>query len=118
MSRIVDQPQWALLTALARLTPSARARVTRVGADERHTLALPRSGADVRRARGWLARLIAPLGGGRSDRDIDAELRSHIDLHIADNIRAGMPSEAARREAWIALGGLERTKDEYRDQRG
>src|SRR5256885_10648837 len=72
----------------------------------------------MRRARGWLARLLAPLGGGRSDRDIDAELRSHIDLHVADNIRAGMTPDAARREAWIALGGMERTKDEYRDQRG
>ena len=72
----------------------------------------------MRRARGWLARFAAPFGGGRSDRDIEAELRSHIDLHVADNIRAGMTPDAARREAWIALGGIERTKGEYRDQRG
>ena len=54
----------------------------------------------MRRARGWLARLVAPLGGGRSDRDIDAELRSHIDLHVADNIRAA--------------GWMFRADDEYR----
>ena len=72
----------------------------------------------MRRARGWLARAIAPFGAGRSDRDIDAELRSHIELHVADNIRAGLSPEEARRQASIALGGMERTKDEYRDQRG
>jgi putative ABC transport system permease protein len=72
----------------------------------------------MRRARGWLARLIAPLVPGRTDREIDAELRSHLELHVDDNIRAGMSPDAARRAAWIALGGLERVKDEYRDQRG
>jgi len=72
----------------------------------------------MRRARGWIARLLAPVARLRTDRDIDAELRSHLDLHIDDNIRAGMSPDAARRAAWIALGGLERMKDEYRDQRG
>jgi putative ABC transport system permease protein len=72
----------------------------------------------VRRARGWLLRAIAPFGGGRTDSDIDAELRSHLELHVADNIRAGMPPDEARRQARIALGGVERTKDDFRDQRG
>jgi len=72
----------------------------------------------MRRARGWLARAIAPFGGGRTDSEIDEELRSHIELHVVDNIRAGMTPDDAHREAWMALGGLERTKDEYRDQRG
>jgi len=72
----------------------------------------------MRRARGWLARLFAPLVRMRSDREIDAELRSHLELHIDDNIRAGMSPDAARREAWIALGGFEHMKDVYRDQRG
>src|SRR5436309_11741357 len=72
----------------------------------------------MRRARGWLARIVAPLVPVRTDREIDAELRSHLELHIDDNIRAGMSPDAARREAWLALGGLERAKDQYRDQRG
>jgi putative ABC transport system permease protein len=72
----------------------------------------------MRRARGWFTRLIAPLRPGRADADLDAELQSHLELHIADNIRAGMTPDAARRSAWIALGGMERTKDEIRDQRG
>jgi putative ABC transport system permease protein len=72
----------------------------------------------VRRARAWLVRLFAPIVRIRTERDIDRELRSHLELHIDDNIRAGMSPDAARRQAWIALGGFERMKDEYRDQRG
>jgi hypothetical protein len=52
-----------------------------------------------------------------TERDLDAELRSHLDLHTEDNIRAGMPPAEARRQALIALGGLEQTKERYRDGR-
>jgi len=72
----------------------------------------------MRRLRGWLIRALSPVCQLRSDADIDAELESHLELHVADNIRAGMPPDEARRRARLALGGFERTKDEYRDQRG
>ncbi|HZP47233.1 MAG TPA: ABC transporter permease [Vicinamibacterales bacterium] len=72
----------------------------------------------MRRLRGWIRRAVAPIAGGRSDADIDAELRSHLELHTDDNIRAGMTPDEARRRAWIALGGVERSRDAYRDQRG
>ena len=38
-------------------------------------------------------------------------------MHIADNIRAGMPPAEARRQALIALGGVQQTKERYREQR-
>ena len=38
-------------------------------------------------------------------------------MHIADNIRAGMTPEEARRHALIALGGVEQTKERYRERR-
>ena len=72
----------------------------------------------MRRVRGWLLRLLAPIRPRRTDAEIDAELQSHVEFHIADNIRAGMTPDEARRRARLALGGVERTKDEYRDQRG
>lgn len=50
--------------------------------------------------------------------DISDELQSHLDMHTADNIRAGMTPEEARRRALVALGGLAQTKERYRDQRG
>src|SRR5450432_721927 len=39
-------------------------------------------------------------------------------MHIADNVRAGMTLEEARRDALIRLGGVEQTKASHRDHRG
>jgi predicted permease len=49
------------------------------------------------------------------ERELSAEIASHLDLHIADNIRAGMTPDEARRQAMIALGGIEPTKERYRE---
>jgi len=51
------------------------------------------------------------------DSEIAAELDSHLHLHIEDNVREGMTLEAARRKALLKLGGLEQTKEVYRDRR-
>src|SRR5713101_3289077 len=62
------------------------------------------------------------LGGyfrrNRSERDLAAEMESHLQLHIEDNLRAGMSAAQARREAIMKLGGVEQTKENYRDRRG
>jgi predicted permease len=63
-------------------------------------------------------RLLGVLGSKRLDRDLAAELDSHLQLHIDDNLRAGMTPDEARRRALIALGGVERTKEECRERRG
>src|SRR5437762_10318011 len=39
-------------------------------------------------------------------------------MHIEDNLRTGMSPEIARREALTKLGGIEQTKENYRDRRG
>jgi predicted permease len=51
------------------------------------------------------------------DRDFRDELAAHLELHIADNLRAGMTPEEARRQALLKLGGLEQTKESVRDAR-
>lgn len=38
------------------------------------------------------------------DREIEAEVRSHIEMRTADNIAAGMPPEKARRDALLKFG--------------
>ncbi|HKW56066.1 MAG TPA: ABC transporter permease [Candidatus Acidoferrum sp.] len=48
------------------------------------------------------------------DRDLDQELRAHLDLLADENIRAGMPPKEARRAALIELGGTEQVKEEVR----
>src|SRR5580693_5053000 len=45
-------------------------------------------------------------------------MESHLQLHIEDNLRAGMNAEQARRQALIRFGGLEQAKEAYRDRRG
>ena len=45
------------------------------------------------------------------DREIDAELHSHIAMRIEDNVAAGMSHEDARRDALVRFGNLSRTKD-------
>jgi len=46
------------------------------------------------------------------------ELESHLQMHIEDNLRSGMNPAAARRQALIKLGGIDQTKENYRDRRG
>jgi predicted permease len=53
----------------------------------------------------------------RSDADFAAELASHVELHTEDGIRAGLSPEEARREALIRLGGVEQTRQAYRERR-
>ena len=45
------------------------------------------------------------------DREIDAELQSHIAMRTEDNIAAGMTPQQARREALIRFGSSTATKE-------
>jgi len=72
----------------------------------------------IRRIRASLIRLRRSLGGRALEQDLRDELDAHVALHAADNMRAGMPPDEARRRAIVALGGIEPTKERYRDRRG
>jgi predicted permease len=50
--------------------------------------------------------------------ELAAELESHIEMQVEDNVRGGMSPEEARRQAAIKFGGLDAAKEMYRDQRG
>ncbi len=49
------------------------------------------------------------------ERELTAEFESHLQMHIDDNIRAGMSPEQARREALVKFGGLETAKESIRE---
>jgi putative ABC transport system permease protein len=68
--------------------------------------------------RRWLLRLGEIFGKERRERDLAAEMESHLQLHVEDNLRAGMSTAEARREALMKLGGIEQTKEIYRERRG
>jgi putative ABC transport system permease protein len=72
----------------------------------------------VTRLRELLARAFGSVGARRRERDLDEELQSHLEMHVEDNIRGGMRPEEARRAALLKLGGLDQTKERWRDQRG
>jgi len=58
------------------------------------------------------------LNKDRKDREFQEELDSHIQMHTEDNLRLGMTPAEARRQAMIKMGGIESTKEAYREQRG
>src|SRR5213592_1162767 len=72
----------------------------------------------MRRLREFVQRFGGLFNKQRKDRELDDEIESHLQLHIEDNLRLGMKLEEARRQALIKLGGVESTKEAYRDQRG
>jgi len=72
----------------------------------------------MRKLRSWFLRLGGLFGKERRDRDLAEELESHLQMHIEDNLRRGMNPADARRDALLKLGGIEPTKESYRDRRG
>jgi predicted permease len=53
----------------------------------------------------------------RLDREFAEELESHLQMHIEDNLQAGMTTEEARRHAILELGGIDQTVQNHRDRR-
>jgi len=72
----------------------------------------------MRKLRGWLVRWGGLFGKRRQERDLAEELDAHLQMGIDENLRRGMTPEEARRQALIKLGGIEQTKESYRDRRG
>ena len=69
-----------------------------------------------------LARLARRLGallrGRTAEREMDEEMRFHLDMEARDLVRQGYAAAAAQREARVRFGGVERYKEEGRDARG
>jgi len=70
----------------------------------------------MRQLRAWLIRLKGVLVKAARERELADELESHLQMHIDDNIRAGMSPQEARRVAMMKLGGLDQAKEAYRDR--
>ena len=64
-------------------------------------------------------RLSALLRKGELDREMDEELRFHIEMEAEELARTrGLSPQEARRQAMLAFGGMERVREEGRDARG
>jgi putative ABC transport system permease protein len=72
----------------------------------------------MRQLRAWLMRALGTFRKDHRDAELAEELQSHVQQHIEEKVRAGMTPEDARRDALVKLGGVEQTKEMYRDRRG
>ncbi len=73
--------------------------------------------AFVRAGRRTLRRIAGLVFRRRArERALVDEIDSHLAMHVDDNIRRGLSPDEARRQARLALGGLEAMKEAYRDQ--
>lgn len=52
------------------------------------------------------------------DEELDAEIASHLEMAIEENVRSGMSAEEARRQALVRFGGVQRAREEQRAARG
>src|SRR5690242_15204184 len=68
--------------------------------------------------KGLRARVRALLRRRAGDRELDEELRFHIEMETEKNVRAGMSPAEARHRALRDFGGVEPTKEAHRDVRG
>jgi predicted permease len=71
----------------------------------------------MRAVRAWMVRLYGLFATRGRDKDLADELERHLEMHTDDNLRAGMVAGEARRQALLKLGGVEQTKENYRDRR-
>ncbi len=51
------------------------------------------------------------------NRDLEAEMASHLALAIEENLKAGMSPQEARRQALVQFGGTQQAKESVHDQR-
>jgi predicted permease len=68
--------------------------------------------------REWIHRLLGTLRRGRRDRDLEEELRLHLEMAADEAHRSGETTREASRTAQIRAGGALQAMDALRDQRG
>jgi putative ABC transport system permease protein len=63
----------------------------------------------------WWARVTGLFRKNSREQDMAQEFASALEMHIDDNIRAGMSPEEARRAALVKFGGMEAAKESVRE---
>ena len=72
----------------------------------------------MERFRIMIARIRGLFSKQRLESELNTELRAHLEALTEENIGRGMSIEEARYTARREFGGIEQTKENYRDQRG
>jgi predicted permease len=64
-----------------------------------------------------LRRLLATFRDDELDRDLDAEIETHLELAVEEYLARGMSPDEARRHAMLRFGGVAGAKEGHRDAR-
>src|SRR5438034_820935 len=121
MGRLREQPQGALLPADTRRTQTTAGRDPRLGKDGGHHWAIlcsEGSRFEMRTLRRFFRRLSSRATTRQDEERLRAEIEEHLALQTAENVRGGLSSVEARRQAVLKFGAVEAMKESYRDQRG
>ncbi|HUF75717.1 MAG TPA: ABC transporter permease, partial [Longimicrobiales bacterium] len=65
----------------------------------------------------WL-KIRALVARDRAERELNDEVRFHLEMEMEANIRSGMSAHDARREAYVRFGGVDRFTEQTREVRG
>lgn len=64
-----------------------------------------------------MARMRGLFAGAKQDRELNEELRAHLEMLVEEKQRHGMTEEQARQQAKLHFGGLAQTEEAYREGR-
>ncbi len=67
--------------------------------------------------RTFISRFIALFRRRDLEKKLQEELDFHLEMQVEENLRNGMKPEEARNSALRSFGGLDQTKEKYRDER-
>src|SRR5260370_32386674 len=116
MGRLGQQSQGQVLQADAGGSRAAETGSKGVERDGRHHRSIfdPGEGGVMRKlGAGWV-RLGGWWGREGRERELREELEAHFQMHVEDNLRAGMSAAEARREAALRFGSVEAAKESVR----
>src|SRR5258705_4477518 len=111
-----EPPGGTLLRDHRRGTARIGLREGRLGAHGVHHALAPERVAMTPRE--WVNRLWGSLRRARTDRDLEEELRIHLELAADEERRRGAPEGNAVRTARLRVGAVAQAMEAQRDQRG
>src|SRR5262245_28224231 len=118
MGRVRKQSARQVLRDHTRREEAADRRGRELAANVRNYHPISRSvgGRRMTGLRVFFQRLLGLFQRRKLERELEEEIRSHLEMQIEDNLRQGMSVEDARRAARLRFGGVEQVKEAYRDK--
>ena len=118
LGHVGEQSQGEILRVDQGRTEAGAQGRGRVGTDHADSGEVFDGGGLMRKLRALGIRLAGLLGRQRAEAGFSDELEAHLALDIEDGVRSGLSEHEARRRAIIRLGGVEQTRQAYRERSG